>query len=118
MPNYFTFTLFVDAELQAGDVRLTQGGEPTFVSVDNMDGAEWNIEALGQQKWELANVLMKKMMGHSITVFQNQFATGATRYFFWHESVSDIGSGRCRGGRVCRIEFWHWLCFAKSQWQL
>ncbi len=65
--------LFVDAELQAGDVRLTQGGEPTFVSVDNMDGAEWNIEALGQQKWELANVLMKKM--------QDEFTSGEVTHF-------------------------------------
>lgn len=63
----------VDAALQAGDVRLTQGGEPTFVSIDNMDGAEWNIEALGQQKWELANVLMKHM--------QEEFTSGEVTHF-------------------------------------
>ena len=39
---------------RAGDVRLTMGGEPTFVSIDDMDGAEWNIAALGPRKRELA----------------------------------------------------------------
>ncbi len=40
----------VDARLLKGDVRLTMGGEPTFVSIDDMDGAEWNTEADGEMK--------------------------------------------------------------------
>src|SRR6267154_1466519 len=32
----------VDARLREQGVRLSMGGEPTFVSVDDMDGAEWN----------------------------------------------------------------------------
>jgi uncharacterized protein (DUF2126 family)/transglutaminase-like putative cysteine protease len=44
----------VDAELAAGDVRLTMGGEPTFVSVDDPDGEEWNTTALGKNKRRLA----------------------------------------------------------------
>ncbi len=44
----------VDAQLLAGDVRLTMGGEPTFVSVDDPDGAEWNTTAMGPDKRRLA----------------------------------------------------------------
>jgi uncharacterized protein (DUF2126 family)/transglutaminase-like putative cysteine protease len=51
----------VDAELQAGDVRLTQGGEPTFVSVDDMDGPEWNFTALSPGKWDLAQSLAHRL---------------------------------------------------------
>jgi uncharacterized protein (DUF2126 family)/transglutaminase-like putative cysteine protease len=51
----------VDADLVAHDVRLTQGGEPTFVSVDDMDGAEWNTLALGAKKRELAEALLRRL---------------------------------------------------------
>jgi len=44
----------IDAQLLAGDVRLTMGGEPTFVSVDDPDGAEWNTTAMGPKKRGLA----------------------------------------------------------------
>jgi uncharacterized protein (DUF2126 family)/transglutaminase-like putative cysteine protease len=51
----------VDADLQAGDVRLTMGGEPTFVSIDDMDGPEWNFTALGPAKRKLAGNLLKRL---------------------------------------------------------
>jgi len=54
----------VDAVLEAGDVRLTMGGEPTFVSVDDRDGAEWNTEALGPTKRLLATELVQRLREH------------------------------------------------------
>ena len=51
----------VDAELVAGDVRLTMGGEPTFVSIDDMQAPEWNIAADGSQKRQRANVLVRRL---------------------------------------------------------
>lgn len=54
----------VDADLKKQDVRLTQGGEPTFVSIDDMEGAEWNTEAHGDKKRELAGKLALKLKQH------------------------------------------------------
>lgn len=51
----------VDEQLIADDVRLSMGGEPTFVSVDNLDSPEWNDAALGEQKLELAHELLEKL---------------------------------------------------------
>ena len=63
----------VDAELKAQDVRLTMGGEPTFVSIDDMDGAEWNYTALSDKKRELAGDLLGRLQGH--------FSPGAMLHF-------------------------------------
>ncbi|MGB8077339.1 MAG: transglutaminase family protein, partial [Gallionella sp.] len=51
----------VDKELAAADVRLTTGGEPTFVSIDDMEGAEWNLTALGKDKRKLAGSLLQRL---------------------------------------------------------
>jgi uncharacterized protein (DUF2126 family) len=63
----------IDAELSANDVRLTMGGEPTFVSVDDMDGAEWSFTALGTAKRELAGALVRRL--------KQRFAPGALLHF-------------------------------------
>jgi uncharacterized protein (DUF2126 family) len=51
----------IDAELNSHDVRLTMGGEPTFVSIDDMDGPEWNTEALGPEKERRAGLLIRRL---------------------------------------------------------
>jgi uncharacterized protein (DUF2126 family)/transglutaminase-like putative cysteine protease len=55
---------FIDQRLKAGDVRLTMGGEPTFVSIDDMDGAEWNTAAVGPHKRQLSETLIKRLRRH------------------------------------------------------
>ena len=51
----------VDADLTKNDVRLTMGGEPTFVSVDDYETAEWNTAALGPAKRILADKLIRRL---------------------------------------------------------
>jgi uncharacterized protein (DUF2126 family)/transglutaminase-like putative cysteine protease len=51
----------VDALLVAGDVRLTMGGEPTYVSADDMEAPEWTIAADGEDKRRLASALAKRL---------------------------------------------------------
>jgi uncharacterized protein (DUF2126 family)/transglutaminase-like putative cysteine protease len=51
----------VDADLLAGDVRLTQGGEPTFVAVDKPDDPEWNFTAMSPAKRSLAEALLLRL---------------------------------------------------------
>lgn len=51
----------IDEQLQDFDVRLTMGGEPTFVAVDDPDGEEWNTAALGPTKRLRAAELFHRM---------------------------------------------------------
>ena len=51
----------VDEALQRGDVRMTMGGEPTFVSIDDMESAQWNTSADGKEKRMLSHELIFRL---------------------------------------------------------
>ncbi|MCP5411775.1 MAG: transglutaminase family protein [Alphaproteobacteria bacterium] len=51
----------VDRVLNNHDVRLTMGGEPTFVSIDDRSGAEWHTAAVGPTKRALADKLIRRL---------------------------------------------------------
>ena len=66
----------VDVEFEAGDVRLTMGGEPTFVSVDDMDSAQWNVDALGEHKLKLAKDLLIRLRNRFVVSGRGDPALG------------------------------------------
>src|SRR3954470_12272985 len=51
----------VDTDLAAQDVRLTMGGEPTFVSIDDYQSPQWSVAALGTEKRVLADALVRRL---------------------------------------------------------
>ncbi len=63
----------VDTRLNAGDVRLTMGGEPTFVSAVDMEGGEWTNQAVGPTKRRYAEDLVRRLAA--------DFAPGGLMHF-------------------------------------
>ncbi|MEM6551455.1 MAG: transglutaminase family protein [Planctomycetota bacterium] len=54
----------VDQRLAAGDVRLSMGGEPTFVSIEDQEGEEWNTGAVGPTKKPKSDALIRRLRQH------------------------------------------------------
>jgi len=63
----------IDADLKKGDVRLTMGGEPTFISIDDPDGPEWNFTAVSPKKRVLSGELIKRL--------RHKFAPGSLLHY-------------------------------------
>ncbi len=63
----------IDADLIAQDVRLTMGGEPTFVGIDEPDSPQWNGDALGPLKRNRAVAMIRRL--------RDQIAPGALLHF-------------------------------------
>ncbi len=65
----------IDERLAVRDVRLTIGGEPTFVSIDNQVDPEWTTDADGPHKRRLASALaarLKKVWAPQGLIHRNQ----------------------------------------------
>ncbi|MCW7457575.1 transglutaminase family protein [Leptospira bandrabouensis] len=54
----------IDKRIRKNDIRLTIGGEPTFVSTENREAPEWNFDALGFEKYSKSEQLIKRLGKH------------------------------------------------------
>ncbi len=85
----------VDEALAVNDVRLTMGGEPTFVAIDDTQSAEWNTAADGEDKRRRANQLLRALAA--------RFAPHGLLHF---------GQGKWYPGEA--LPRWAYSCFCRS----
>jgi uncharacterized protein (DUF2126 family)/transglutaminase-like putative cysteine protease len=82
----------IDERMNAHDIRLTMGGEPTFVSTTNRDGLEWNFTALSPEKQEKGEKLLRRLRA--------RYSTGALLHY---------GQGKWYPGEV--LPRWAYGCY-------
>ena len=92
----------VDTALDAGDVRLSMGGEPTFVSIDDLESPQWNDAALGEHKLERSSELLIKLRDQFAPAGVTAFAQGK-----WYP-----GEPTPRWALIC-----HWRNDGQPIWQ-
>ena len=82
----------VDEDIVQNDIRLTMGGEPTFVSIDDPDSPEWDTEADSPRKRELGAELLQRL--------RDSFGPGGALYY---------GQGKWYPGEP--LPRWKYGCF-------
>ena len=82
----------VDTDIVQNDIRLTMGGEPTFVSIDDTDSPEWDTEADSRKKRELGAALLQRL--------HDSFGSGGALYY---------GQGKWYPGEP--LPRWKYGCF-------